>query len=237
MNARGTQLPSKPRAMPTVPQNLATPLRWTLAFSITAALLFWALQGQRPYAGSLALKLVPLLALIPALWAYRASLPVRLILAALCCHMVGDALMEWDRKRLLLAIGPFMAGHVLLALAWWYSEKFSARWAAFTRAALTLGTLAMLALLLPRLQGPLQLAVPVYVVALLSMAWLAQSTGQAAIAMGALSYVVSDGIIAWSALVAPLPGELYLSWPTYYAAQLAMVSGALWQARRGAVQA
>lgn len=206
---------------------LSPAIRGALAISVIAASVFWLLQGFRPYTGSMALKLLPLLALLPLLWAHRAAEPVRWIMAALCCHMLGDAVMEWDRKRLLLAIAPFLAGHLLLAMAWWRSSAQPAAWQAPGRVLLVIFTLGMLALLLPRLQGPLQFAVPLYVSALVSMAWLALGTGQRAIAAGALSYVLSDAIIAWSALVQPLPYELYLSWPTYYLAQWAMIGGAV----------
>lgn len=200
--------------------------------SVLAAALFWILQGFRPYPGSLVLKLLPLLLLLPPLWQARQLIAARWVTAALCIHMVGDAVLEWDRQRLLLAIGPFLIGHLLLAMAWYGLQQRTHQAARLRHIGIVLFAACMLALLLPKLQGTLLYAVPLYVTALLTMAWLAQTAGHRLIAWGALSYVLSDALIAYSGLVARIPGELYLTWPTYYLAQLGMISGLLIQLER-----
>lgn len=216
--------------MPTVPADRATSTslaRLCLAASASAALIFWILQGWRPYPGSLPLKLLPLGLLLPGLWWARSAPAARLLLAALCAHMIGDAVLEWDRSRMLLAVGPFLLGHVLTGLAWWQLQRpptLAARWQQWI---LLAGGIALLFLLLPHLRGLLRYAVPVYVAALLTMAWLAQQCRDDWIALGALSYVISDALIAVSNFVAPIPRELYLTWPTYYLAQALMTQGLL----------
>lgn len=201
--------------------------RILVTVSIGTALLFWLLQGLRPYPGSLPLKLLPLLLLLPGLWSARRAPAARLVFCALCAHMAGDAVLEWDRSRMLLAIGPFLVGHALTAAAWWRLRQPANASVRLRQGALLAGGLALLFVLLPHLHGVLPYAVPVYVTVLLGMAWLAQQSGQPWIALGAISYVISDALIAVSNFVAPLPQELYLTWPTYYLAQLLMTQGLL----------
>jgi len=207
--------------------------RILVAASFAAALLYWLLQGLRPYPGSLPLKLLPLLLLLPGLWSARHAPAARLVFCALCAHMLGDAVLEWDRSRMLLAIGPFLLGHALTACAWWQLRRPATRAARWRQRLLLAGGLGLLAFLLPHLRGVLPYAVPLYVAILLGMGWLAQQSGQSWIALGAISYVISDALIAISNFVAPLPYELYLTWPTYYLAQLLMTQGLLRRLQAG----
>ena len=58
-------------------------------------------------------------------------------------------------------------------------------------------------------------------------AWCQIGPGAGLFRLAALSFVVSDGMIAWSRFVAPFPGRIYAVMGTYYLAQWLLYRAAL----------
>jgi uncharacterized membrane protein YhhN len=147
---------------------------------------------------------------------------------ALCCHLVGDVLIE--TAPLPLAMAAFLAGHVVylsLFLRWRQPWQRLGGGRRALGALLTADAVLLGALVIPR-AGELAPAVSVYALALLAMALAA--TGAAApwpLRAGATLYVLSDSLLAYDLFVAPLPAAELLTWPTYWLGQALLLVGAL----------
>lgn len=169
---------------------------------------------------------VPPLALLA--WRRRERVPgASLLAAALAAHAAGDLLLEL--APLLAGVAAFALGHAVLVVLFWRHRLW---WDDVTGGPkLRLGLLALagamlLALLRGGLHGPLALAVPLYAMALLAMAAMAQLArrGQPFVAAGAFAFVLSDALLGLSLFrhfveVAPA------IWPLYVLAQASIALG------------
>lgn len=147
-------------------------------------------------------------------------------------HSLGDVLIKAYDNSVLLAIPFFMAGHLL------YSHQLSKLPFKPIKNIITQNNndklwicafaLAINALLLCNVPEMLQLAIPLYTLALLSSYFLEGCLKQQApgLKIGLLMYIISDSLIAIDKFVATLPKSNYLTWLLYYNAQL-LISHAL----------
>lgn len=88
--------------------------------------------------------------------------------------------------------------------------------------------LVMATVVLPR-TGDLLIPVGIYILVIIAMGCLAsvQKENSMIFFLGALSFVISDGIIAINKFVQPVPYSSYLVMSTYYAAQALLARGIL----------
>jgi len=157
-----------------------------------------------------------------------------LLAATLVAHSIGDVLLE---------IGPFLAGMAAFGAGHLgYAGLFAGArrpWEqvdAGAKARLGLLALAgalLLARLAPRLEGALEIAVPLYALLLLAMAAFAQVARRGApwLALGALLFVLSDALLALDLFAGPLPGARWAVWPAYWSAQATITLAWLGRAR------
>jgi uncharacterized membrane protein YhhN len=155
----------------------------------------------------------------------------RWILAALALSWIGDVLLLARRESLFLAgMAAFLGAHVVFALAF-ARLPMSLPALLVALPLLLLAGAATLRWLWPHARGPMRVALPAYVAAIVAMATLAVGagvgTGVALIAIGALAFVVSDVAVARDRFVAP--GWRNRAWglPLYYGAQLALAFSVL----------
>ena len=153
----------------------------------------------------------------------------RLVLVALALCWLGDALLILrDRPQLFRAgIGSFLLGHLAYAAA--FLEHSTAPVAlAVGGLVVGLGAWRIHGWLRPHLPADFVLPVIAYVGVISAMLVAAvgtsAATGEVAVALGALMFVVSDVSVARDRFVAP--GFANAAWglPLYYAAQLVLAS-------------
>ncbi|WP_374337491.1 lysoplasmalogenase family protein [Leeia sp.] len=207
---------------------------WHVA-SLLLATLFWVGHALPPSVWTLAAKTGAILALAAWCWPHTQGLS-RLIPLALLAHATGDALLEWARVQrqdwLIPAVAAFLVGHLInlrLFCAWRQPRWLNPALAGFTLLlALLAGTLVLRGLWLSQ-PVLLRVIVPIYMSVLLAMALIAQRTGNVTIALGALSYLVSDALIGLTHFAGWFPGfeSGWLTWPSYYIGQWALVTGLL----------
>lgn len=207
-------------------------LLWSLMIAalLLAAGHLWA-RGSGRARPALWLKPLPVALALGAVLAAGGLLPPAvsgvyraLIAAGLLLSMVGDLFLGLPRDRFVAGLGSFLVAHLL------YIGAFTARsgwqWALpALGVALAYGAL-MLALLLPRVQGTLRVAVALYMAVILVMGWQAaglwQGVGDRASAFalaGALAFIVSDSVLAWDRFRRPLAVGAPAVMITYYLAQ------------------
>lgn len=143
--------------------------------------------------------------------------------AGFFCCAVGDACLLDKDRFFLHGLASFLVGHALFVPA------LLARATGAPSPWLVGGVVAIasvaLALVVPRLRGLLRVAVPVYAVALGGMTVAAGAVSTVA-AAGALTFVLSDGILAINRFVKPVPRADVVVMLTYYAAILLL--GQVW---------
>jgi len=152
----------------------------------------------------------------------------RAVLAALCLSWWGDVLLI-SRKELtfLFGLGAFLLGHLGFAAA------FLVRGVAWEPAALA-GAIALVPLvvvarwLLPKVSAEMKVPVVAYMLVITGMVSLAVGAAVAhhapLIAVGALSFYLSDLSVARDRFVAPGFDNKLWGWPLYYGAQLVLAA-------------
>ena len=152
----------------------------------------------------------------------------------------GDVLIKAYDNSVLPAIPFFMAGHLL------YSHQLSKLPFKPIKNIITQNNkdklwicafaLAINALLICSVPKMLQLAIPLYTLALLSSYFLEGCLKQQTpwLKIGLLMYIISDSLIAIDKFVANIPNSNYVTWLLYYNAQL-LISHALLHATQDLV--
>ncbi|HXG28056.1 MAG TPA: lysoplasmalogenase [Nevskiales bacterium] len=146
-----------------------------------------------------------------------------LILAGLAFSAAGDVFLMLPRDRFVPGLVSFLIAHLL------YIAAFSAPAGLLSAPLLALPYLAaaggLLLVLLPK-TGRLALPVGVYAAALAAMGWQAasrwdalQDTASLCAMLGAILFLVSDGVLAINRFVRPFRAAELLLLSTYFAAQ------------------
>lgn len=174
--------------------------------------------------------------LLLALPGFRAD---KLLGAALAFGALGDLLLGVHRlgpfaaeKLFLFGLGAFLLGHLIYIVMF---RKYRARDARRLTPMRMLGEIAILIVLIAMLAtlwnslGPLLIPVVIYAVVLCGMGISAMlaDLGNPLAAIGALSFIASDAMLAISKFRGPFAGHEPLVWITYYTAQLLILLGIL----------
>jgi len=200
-----------------------------VALSLAASLGYLAVESRPPSSLRTGLKTaaigfwvpLPLLVLPGA-----AALPLVLLAAAFFLSSAGDFFLalKGDARNFTRGLLAFLAAHlfylaIMLPLAS-RPEGLVANAASFVTG---VGALALYFWLRPNL-GKNQLPVGVYLVTILFMALaaLAIPAAQPWLGLGAVLFVISDGVIAADKFGRPIPYRGPIVWTTYYGGQALM---------------
>ncbi len=170
----------------------------------------------------------PLTTALIILLALLAPLPTNslykwLILAGLLFSLAGDIFLMLPRDRFVAGLISFLIAHLVYIVAF----SLEADWllSSWGIAPLLYGVL-MSAVLLPGLKGKLKIAVMLYILVILAMAWRALewwaqiSSASSALALaGALFFVASDSALALNRFRRPFHSAQAIVLSTYYLAQ------------------
>jgi alkylglycerol monooxygenase len=147
------------------------------------------------------------------------------ITAGLVFSLVGDILLMWLERFFVAGLGAFLLAHIAYLAAFMGGVKFPASWTAWIiYLAIGVGVFFVLD---ARLPAGLKAPVAVYAFALATMAaqamgrylWL--RTGAALLAaVGALFFMVSDGLLATDRFRAAIPYAAVVVLVPYYIAQM-----------------
>lgn len=189
--------------------------------------------GRRPLAA--VLKALPILALMTAVWSDpgpAGATYARLVGFGLALSAVGDVCLVFP-AGFLAGLAAFFAAHCCYVAAFSPGVVWSAT-AAWAAAGLVVVAGAWLRYLWPHLVR-LRLPVAVYAGVLATMTWCAAARAaapgagpaEAAAALGAASFLVSDGVLAVNRFARPFAGAHAVVMATYYLAQTLIARSAL----------
>ena len=201
-----------------------------LCCGVGAAHLAAYYAGQRAIAGTL--KALPILLLAASVHGADVESYGRLVASGLVLSAVGDVSLVFE-SGFLLGLSAFFLAHVCYITAFASGAVLTPVAGAV---ALGLGAfaLAMLRYLWPHVRR-LRVPVTTYVGALSVMGWCAiaratapgAGTAEAAAAVGATSFLLSDSALAVNRFARPFAGAHAVVMVTYYAAQMLIARSAL----------
>ncbi len=207
--------------------------RLYIGLIVLIGIFYWISIPFKPYWGSILVKWLPIGLLTGLAWYHRKKPHVTVLTLALLFHGIGDIIIELEGENtLLLAILPFLIGHLLYALTFQKDRN--------DLAALTVWEKGIIVIIITyglffgiflsfHLQLLYLLAVIPYIIVILSMVLLSVMARytEKIIVLGALLYVISDSLIALTTFVMPWPWSPLLTWPTYFFGQLFITVGYL----------
>lgn len=197
--------------------------------AVAAAVAYGLLQ--RPYAGDVVLKAS--MCVLLAVLALRGG--NKLFALALACSAAGDAFLAIDGERLFVpGLASFLLTHLLYAAIFFRATRSTS---ASLLAGMSGGRKIVLVIiplfaigytmvLWPRL-GALAIPVVVYIAAIVAMAMISLRVPAIAVPVGALSFMVSDSLIALEKFVWQADWLGPVIWGTYALAQLLIAHGLL----------
>jgi uncharacterized membrane protein YhhN len=152
----------------------------------------------------------------------------RVLLVALAFCLVGDLfLLPASKMSFSAGLGSFLAGHAMFAAAF-FARGVDRRWIAVALAVLLPTAFLVIRWLSPHLRGPMRIAVPVYVFAIVAMGSAAAGTfgaaGDSRILAGAILFQLSDLAVARNRFIQPAAINRVVGLPLYYAAQLLLAA-------------
>jgi uncharacterized membrane protein YhhN len=206
--------------------------RWSpawIAIGVAGAIAFFVASVLQVRAISLPSKAVPIIALLAMVRWRGADRYDRWIAAGLVASLIGDVFEEAPGDHFIAGLLAFLIAHVFYIVAFSTPTPTSR----IPLAPLRLVPFAfvagiVMAVLAPRL-GALLVPVVIYMGTIVVMAWRAaarvgvagESTrAQWAGVLGAVCFLVSDGILAVNKFHHHLHGELFFVMITYWAAQI-----------------
>ena len=199
-----------------------TARRWLPVAIVLTGVGYLVAAPSEPLALRLAFKVLPMVLIV----AYAVTLlptDVRrvhgLILVGLGFSAVGDVTLHW----FLVGLTAFLVAHCCYLAGFLTRVRPTPTRAGWAVPLALVGLLVGWRLLTAiQADGETLLLVPValYVVVILSMAWVAILTGNRWAGAGSVLFVTSDAILAWDMFVETLPYAGTAVMTTYYAAQL-----------------
>lgn len=205
--------------------SLSLQSRIALGVCLVTAVAFIASIAFMPYPGSVALKALPICALMAVAWDNLAGGLRLAVLAALAFSALGDITLELG--VFLLGLGAFLLAQLTYAGIFVSRRVFDA-----TSCARAAGVVVMMAASSAAIwphAGDMQLPVAFYMTAisLMGLAAAMHARPSAMLLAGAVIFMVSDSLIGYNRFVAPLPGARQWIMVTYYLAQVLLVCGVI----------
>jgi len=203
-----------------------------MLWGVGAAHLVAYYTGHRAIAG--VLKALPILGLAALVFAAAQASSGQLVGIGLVLGAVGDVSLVFP-TGFLVGLSAFFLGH-LCYIAAFAPEAVLTPVSAGVAVALAAFATGMLRYLWPHVRhSRVRIPIGVYVAAISTMAWcaiaraIAPDAGgaDAAGALGAVSFLASDGVLAVNRFARPFAGAHAIVMVTYYAAQMLIARGAL----------
>lgn len=199
-----------------------------LATLVVAAVDWWAVATVRRAVEYVAKPLTMVVLIAAALTLDPADGAARTwFVIALVLSLAGDVFLMLPRDLFVPGLSSFLLGHVAYIVGLWSMGT--------STAGLVVGAV-IIAVALPLLGGRIlgavrtgdepELLVPVtvYVLVISAMVVSAGASGSALALAGAVSFYVSDALIAWTRFIQPLAWGRVAVMVTYHAAQVALVA-------------
>jgi len=152
----------------------------------------------------------------------------RVLFVALAFCFVGDLfLLPGSRRAFVAGLGSFFVGHAMLAVAF-FARGIDRHWLAAALALLLPASWLVIRWLSPHLHGPMRVAVPLYIAAIVAMGSTAAGSFGAMsdwrILAGAVLFQLSDLAVARNRFVEHATINRVIGLPLYYAAQLLLAA-------------
>lgn len=198
---------------------MTTPQKSLLYGALAFAVIFTVSQIFTPYPGHFAVKAVPAVALSILALTSVAGLPGKLLFVALLSCAAGDVALALEGGRFfVIGLIFFSMAQILFIVT--FSRKVMRRSSRLPIiAALIIYGGTMASVLKPSLGG-LMLPVFFYIAVITTMGIFAalRASESKLVLYGALSFIVSDSLIAIDKFAVSIPGSGYLVMSTYYLA-------------------
>jgi uncharacterized membrane protein YhhN len=187
---------------------------------LLGALAYIALIYKLPFKGDFAIKALPALSLALQAFALIPGLTGILLGIGFVFSSLGDISLSFKGDKFFIGgLVSFLLAHVVYIITFtqdslWSMDK------AWLLGILGLFGIVMLVVLTPHL-GPMKIPVYVYISVILTMDTMAVLRGgdNWLLIAGALTFTVSDTILALNKFRKPIPGAQYWIMTTYYAGQ------------------
>ena len=190
-----------------------------LCIFLAFAILFIGLLPLEPYPGNFVIKAIPAISL--AVLAFIAVLDLRgkLLFAALLLCAAADVALELDAgKYFIIGLGLFLIAHILFIVT--FSRDFKAQKSQIPVIILLIVYAKMMAFVLT--PGLKEMAIPVYIyltaITLMGIFAAMRASKNDFTLYGAISFIVSDSMIAVNKFMMPVPAADYFIMITYYLA-------------------
>lgn len=180
----------------------------------------------QPYPGSFAIKAIPVLTLSVLALTKVVGLKGKLLFAALIFSAGGDiALALGEGQYFIIGLGLFLVAHIVYIVT--FSRDFKAQKSRIPIAVLLVAYAVAIAVIMTPSLKEMMLPVYVYMVVITLMGIFAAFRGPKSklVLYGALSFIVSDSILAINRFMVAVPASDYLIMITYYLAQVLIVYG------------
>ena len=206
-----------------------TAVQKTLLYIFAAfAIIFIAALPFQPYAGNFVIKAIPAISLaVLALITVR-GITGRLLFVSLLLCAAGDVALELEAgKYFIVGLGLFLIAQIMFIVT--FSRDFKMQKSRIPIIViLAIYALAIAFILTPSLR---EMAIPVYcylvVITLMGIFAALRAARNKFTLYGAVSFIVSDSILAINKFMMPVPAADYLVMITYYLAIVLITFGYL----------
>lgn len=214
------------------------PSIYFIGLFVVTALIYLASLGFTPYPGQHLFKVLPILVLLIIAFRYLAPRKRVLVSMAIIASGIGDVLLVFEfESAFIMGLFSFLVAHLIYGIVFYRFANVQVEHDSFSGVlpdglgrrrlafVMALFAAAMAYHILPS-TGGLFLPVAFYLIVITGMAISALIFNMSKLTIiGALSFVVSDAILAQSLFKTALPGSSYLVMLTYYFAQLMILLG------------
>ncbi|MFC2050649.1 lysoplasmalogenase [Chloroflexota bacterium] len=199
-----------------------------LYISAAFALIFIAALPFQPYAGNFVIKAIPAIVLAVLALITVSRITGKLLFVSLLFCAAGDVALELEAgKYFIVGLGLFLIAQIMFIAAFSRDSKMQ-RSRIPIIVVLAIYALAIATIMTPSLR---EMALPVYcylvVITLMGIFAALRGAKNKFTLYGAISFIVSDSIIAINKFMMPVPAVDYIVMITYYLALFLIVYGFL----------
>jgi len=195
-----------------------TTLQKTLLYIFLAfAILFIALLPLEPYSGNFIIKAIPALSLAALPFIAVPGSRGKLLFASLLFCAAADIALELEAgKYFIIGLGLFLIAHILFIIT--FSRDFKAQKSQIPVIIMLIVYAKMMAFIMTPYLKDMTIPVYIYLTAITLMAIFAslRISKNDFTLYGAISFIVSDSILAINKFMMPVPAADYLIMITYY---------------------